>query len=110
MSENSARIRELNDAFRATLQGGKVYITDGVASLADDIRATALEMVKTFDAFTADNDPYLEHDFGKFEIDGKNLYWKIDYYDKRDPDLGAEDPADATTTQRVLTVMLAEEY
>ena len=67
-------------------------------------------MTRTFDAFTAGNDPNGEHDFGSFELDGVKLFWKIDYYDKRDPDLGAEDPADATTTERALTLMLADEY
>ena len=56
-----------------------------------------------------DNDPYQEHDFG-VTLDDRKLFWKIDYFDKRDPDLGAENPADAETTERVLTLMLAEEY
>ena len=42
--------------------------------------------------------------------DQEKLLWKIDYYDQRDPDLGAEDPSDETTTDRVLTLMLASEY
>jgi hypothetical protein len=66
--------------------------------------------VAAFDTFTTDNDPYGEHDFGKVVVEGETLFWKIDYSDKRDPDLGADDPADAATTERVLTIMLAEEY
>ena len=56
-----------------------------------------------------DNDPHGEHDFGSFELCGRKLFWKIEYYD---PDLqhGSEDPADPAKTMRVLTVMLAEEY
>ena len=60
--------------------------------------------------FTADNDPHREHDFGAFTLEGRKLFWKIDDFDTRDPNLGAEDPADAATTERVLTLMLADEY
>ena len=110
MTDKITRIRELNDLFRTTFTGGRVYMTAGIDALAGNVRAEALDMVRTFDAFTQDNDPHGEHDFGSLEIDGQNVFWKIDYFDKLDPDLGAEDPADGTTTERVLTVMLAEEY
>ena len=50
-----------------------------------------------------------EHDFGNFEVEGENYFFKIDYYS---PDLegGSEDPADPKKTTRVLTVMRADEY
>ena len=66
--------------------------------------------VAAFDQLSEDNDPYGEHDFGSIELDGENLFWKIDYYSKVDPDLGADDPSDPATTERVLTIVLAEEY
>ena len=110
MSDQTARIRELNDLFRTTFDGGRLYMTAGVDALGPDIILAALQKIRTFDAFTADNDPYGEHDFGAFELAGHKLFWKIDYFDKRDPDLGAEDPADADTTERVLTLILADEY
>ena len=66
--------------------------------------------VIAFDDFNADNDPHREHDFGSFELNGDKLFWKIDYYSTDDPDLGSEDPSDPAKTERVLTVMLAEEY
>ena len=108
-SEASARISALNDAFRKTFTGGKVMVTDGVAALPTDVGAMAIRKVATFDAFTADNDPYNEHDFGSFELAGRKFFFKIDYYA---PDLqgGSEDPADPAKTARVLTIMLAEEY
>ena len=37
------------------------------------------------------------------------IIWKIDYYDK-EYEYASEDPADITKTNRVLTVMLADEY
>ena len=62
-----------------------------------------------FKAFSAGNDPHGEHDFGNFEVEGENYFFKIDYYS---PDLegGSEDPADPKKTTRVLTIMRAEEY
>jgi hypothetical protein len=64
---------------------------------------------KAFNVFIEDNDPNGEHDFGSFEIDGRKLFFKIDYYDK-DMRYGSEDPSDPSQTARVLTLMLAEEY
>jgi hypothetical protein len=103
------RIRELNDAFRTTLRGGRVMMTSGVNELPDGVKAEAIVRVATFSMFTADNDPYDEHDFGSFEICSRKFFWKIDYYNER-CDSGSEDPADPKKTTRVLTVMLAEEY
>ena len=85
MADRTQRIRELNDQFRTTLTGGKVYMTAGVDALPDEAKRQALEHVKTFDRFTRDNDPWNEHDFGSFEIAGQKLFFKIDYYDKRRP-------------------------
>src|SRR5271165_532935 len=69
----TARIRELNDAFRSTFAGGKVVMTSGVDALPDMVKATALQKAATFDAFTDDNDPYGEHDFGSFELCSRRL-------------------------------------
>ena len=103
------RIRELNDTLRRTGLGGNILITRGIKSLSDIAMLSAIEHVRTFDAFTPDNDPHGEHDFGSFSIEGRKVFWKIDYYA---PDMlhGSEDPADPTQTRRVLTIMLAEEY
>lgn len=67
------------------------------------------EKVETFDAFTPDNDPYGECDFGAFEHNGERIFWKIDYYDTA-LSKGSEDPTDPQQTVRVLTIMLASEY
>ncbi|HEX5865738.1 MAG TPA: DUF3768 domain-containing protein [Casimicrobiaceae bacterium] len=106
---NAARIRELNDAFRRTFSGGKVVMTAGVDALPDMVKAAALKKAATFDAFTDDNDPHGEHDFGSFELCGRKFFWKIDYYD-RAMEYGSEDPGDPDKTTRVMTVMLASEY
>jgi hypothetical protein len=105
----TARIRELNDAFRTSFEGGKCLFTAGVSDMGIPFATAALAAVRTFDAFTPDNDPYGEHDFGSFEIGEERLFWKIDYYDLS-LCYGSKDPADPAQTKRVLTIMLAEEY
>lgn len=106
---NTNRIRDLNDAFRHTFGGGKVRMTSGVDELPDCVKADALVQVSRFSAFTAENDPHGEHDFGSFTLVSRKFFWKIDYYDK-EMRHGSEDPADPEITTRVLTLMLAEEY
>lgn len=103
------RIRELNDALRTASAGGSIYLTAGVGALPIPSRVAVMRKVRDFAAFTPDNDPRGEHDFGNFDLDGRKLFWKIDYY-SLDMQGGSEDPSDPATTQRVLTVMLAEEY
>jgi len=109
-TDDTAKIRELNDAFRLCFPpNGKRYITDGIFALSDDDRAAILNKVRTFDAFTEDNDPHKEHDFGAFDHSGQRIFWKIDYYDAACKH-GSENPADPAQTTRVLTIMLADEY
>ncbi|MGE3844922.1 MAG: DUF3768 domain-containing protein [Vicinamibacterales bacterium] len=110
---NATRIAELNDAFRQKIGEpgrGKYYVTDGVSSLGPEFVMKAIAAVRAFNDFTADNDPHHEHDFGSLTLDGEKVFWKIDYYDRRDPDLGSDDPSDPNVTERVMTIMLAEEY
>ena len=103
------RIRELNDAFRKTFEGGKVMLTSGVDALPSDVRAMVIRKVSTFSDFSPDNDPHQEHDFGDFDLSGNKFFWKLDYY-ALDMEHGSEDPSDPTKTTRVLTIMLADEY
>lgn len=81
-------------------------VTRAVAALPADTLAELLAAVRQFDAFTANNDPYGERDFGSVTIDGDAYFWKIDYYDI-DLNFGSPDPADETVTYRVLTLMTA---
>ena len=103
------RIRDLNDTFRSTLEGGKTYITPGVSALGPECSVLAVAAVRSFANFSSDNDPYGEHDFGAFTLAGEKLCWKIDYYDPT-MEFGSNDPADPAQTTRVLTILLAEEY
>ena len=107
MKHENAKVIKLNDTFRQSLVGGALVVTHGIAALAAEDLAAIIAKVRSFDAFTEDNDPHGEHDFGEIEHSGEKIFWKIDCYDRQveyhsDP----EDPE----AHRVLTIMLASEY
>jgi hypothetical protein len=106
---NTARIRQLNDAFRQSFTGGQVYLTSGINALEESQKAQVLEAVRTFRNFDEGNDPHHEHDFGAIEVQDTRVFFKIDYYDADMRHL-SEDAADPKCTKRVMTIMLAEEY
>ena len=110
-NQSRERVRELNDAFRRTLDPrlGRTVCTSGVTAFPSDVRAEAIRKVTEFEDFTADNDPHGEHDFGSFDLAGDKFFWKIDYYDLK-LEFGSDDAADPAKTTRVLTLMLAAEY
>ena len=97
-------IKTLNDNFRKTFTGGQVLLTAGINAKPTDDVADILSMVRGFNKFTPDNDPYGEHDYKCDKI-----FWKLDYYDLNNQYLSAN-PVDPNITNRVLTIMLAEEY
>jgi hypothetical protein len=110
MHETSTeKIRALNDAARQHFTGCRVFITAGVAALGNDAVAAVLRQVRTYDDFSAHNDPYAEHDFGAFHHGDVQVFWKWDYFDL-DLKMLSPDPSDDAITARVLTIMLAEEY
>ena len=103
------RIRQLNDEFRRYGQDERISVTRGIADLGTPFVMRVLVAVSGFDDFTNDNDPYGGHDFGALELDGRRIFWKIDYY-RLDRLAGSPDSTDPAVTARVLTIMLAEEY
>jgi hypothetical protein len=103
-NETSAKIAELNDAFRRQ-NPVRYTFTRGVLASLNIQRVVS--MIRSFDVFTEDNDPYGEHDFGRIELDGETVFWKIDYYDQELA--GWCDPL-SSKCNRVLTVLLSEEY
>lgn len=107
--ERTSRIAALNDAFRTTFRGGRVTMTPGINALHKATLGRIICAVVAFDTWTLGNDPNQEHDFGAVAVDGRRVFWKIDYYDPS-MEAGSEDPADPERTTRVLTIMLAEEY
>jgi hypothetical protein len=104
---NAFIIAALNDQARRTFKECHVVITQGVQGLKDV--PDVLDQVCRYDAFTPDNDPYGEHNFGSITLEDTTFFWKIDYYDL-DLQMHSPDPSDETVTARVLTIMLAEEY
>ncbi|MEE4211585.1 MAG: DUF3768 domain-containing protein [Parvularcula sp.] len=119
----SEKIARLNDLARQAMGLACVAVaTEGFRALPGEDQSRVRELVETFDAFTPDNDPYGERDFGAIyqgsegrwtttrpAQSSETVFWKIDAYD---PDLqfGSEDPANPAVTRRVLTIMLASEY
>lgn len=103
------RIRALNDQLRQQRIGGTAVLTTGVAALGSEAVQRIFQTLSVFDDFCQDNDPHGEHDFGAFEAEGERLFFKIDYYDVAMA-CHSPDPADPAVTQRVITIMLAEEY
>jgi hypothetical protein len=108
-SARSDSILLLNDRLRQTFTSGRVVVTAGVQALDDTLRAEVLGLVRAFDAFSPDNDPYGEHDFGRVVVGENGFFWKIDYYDI-DLHCLSPDPADEAVTTRVLTIMREDEY
>lgn len=109
----AAQIARLNNAFRRgdpSVPGQRV-LTAGLVHLLKqmDILVEQLILkVAQFDDFTEQNDPNGEHDFGAFEFNGEQIFWKLDCYDV-DYNMGSDDPTDLSKTRRVLTIMLAHE-
>jgi hypothetical protein len=101
--------RQLNDCFRLTLLDGKVVLSQQVAGLPLGRQAEVVLAVRGFDDFSAENDPYEEHDFGAVVCRGERYFWKIDCYDL-DLTYASPDPSDPAFTIRVLTIMRADEY
>lgn len=107
-AQRTRRIRELNDRLRTTGKGGKFYMTRAVADLPSQTTAALLLELEQFNDFTRNNDPWGEHDFGSVSVDGVAYFWKIDAYDLN-LEFGSPDPADDAMTQRVLTLMTADD-
>ena len=106
---NAAGISALNDAFRSNPPRVTFVLTAGILTDMPQDVAAILNKVRTFKDFNEGDDPYGEHDFGAFDFKGKKIFWKIDYYD-RNFEFASPDAANPEVTNRVLTVMYADEY
>src|SRR5476651_1870139 len=80
-----------------------------VAALGQQAVERIVKTIAVYDDFCHSNDPHEEHDFGSFEADGQMIFFKIDYYDKTRT-YHSPDPSDPSVTERVITIMLADEY
>jgi hypothetical protein len=109
MDTKTARIRALNDQLRQNFAEGIAVMTPGMAALGAEAVERIVKTISVFDDFCHANDPHEEHDFGAFEAEGQKIFFKIDYFDKN-LSMHSPDPGDPSVTQRVITIMLAEEY
>jgi hypothetical protein len=106
MNLSTERIRALNDELRRNLPNGHAVMTAGVAALGPEAVARIVKTIAVYDDFCHANDPYEEHDFGSFEADGHTIFFKVDLYEEP----GVKSANGEPVVNRVLTIMLAEEY
>lgn len=109
MQTDTDRIRALNDELRQHLLGGGAVITTGIAELGAEAVKRLVKTIAVFDDFCHANDPHQEHDYGVFEFEGTRVAFKIDYYDKS-LTFHSPNPADPSVTERIITIMRADEY
>jgi hypothetical protein len=103
------KIKALNDQLRTTGMGGKIMLSQGLLAQGQETVAKVLTLVKNYNDFGEDNDPYGEHDFGAISHGNIKYFWKIDYYDL-EYEMHSIDNTNPHITNRVLTIFLAEEY
>lgn len=97
----SQSIAQKNDAFRLAMAGCRIVLTAGVAHSPD--KDAIIQAARSFNNFTEANDPYGEHDFAFFEVNGSKCFFKFDYYDDS-YEFYQEDG------NRLLTIGFAEDY
>lgn len=109
------QIARLNDRARSGFDpSARITFTRGclAAFCSGDTPSGLLaqaELIKAIRRHRFDEDTYGERDFGSLTFRDEQIFFKIDYYDL-DLEFGSEDPADASITCRVVTIMLASEY
>lgn len=99
-----------NDMFRKTMISSpkhRICFTEMVADLKDEDREELIGLIRNFNDFNEDNDPYGHHDFGMIEMKGQKYYFKIDYYD--DSWEYGEDPLEKKPN-RLMVIMNSKEY
>ena len=121
-SRQAAAIARQNDLFRRAIVRPRARLElkqrgiEGRTVCTPEIRAQGLEFllmaaeaVAADETFTKDIDPHGDHAFGRVEVRGKKVWWKIDLHD---PGLvqASDRPHDPACTVRVLTVFFAHEH
>jgi hypothetical protein len=102
-----------NDTFRATMiltPRHKIILSECVANLRECNPRQYQELLTTvreFTAFSEENDPHQEHDFGSTAVGETTYFWKIDYFDS-DFQFGLNPYEEKTAL--ALTIMEASEY
>ena len=131
---SAKRIAELNDRLRWSASGkvatgfpkrstpnqnspmnrglGQVLVSAGIAARGEAFKMKVLAAVAAMTPkdFKKGNDPYGERDFNSFSVEGRLCHFKIDDFAKCDLRAPSDDPSDAARTERLTTLMLADEY
>ena len=108
-NQTLSTIAKQNDDFRTNLSRGTLCLTRGIRALGKTCVTEIIRRVRLFNNFNEANDPYGEHDFGAFNYGGQKIFFKIDNYDNSFLYL-SPDATNQKLTNKVLTIMLAEEY
>jgi hypothetical protein len=108
-----ATIARLNDRCRQGLdRTARILITRACLGTFADNRAAEIvaqaEILSALRGYKFRDAEADERDWGSFDYRGTTVYFRIDYYDAA-MEYGSEDPADASQTRRMLTIMLRED-
>lgn len=109
MDTDLARVRALNDELRQHLLGGGAVMTPSIAALGPEAVARLVQVISVYDDFCKALDAWDAHDYGVFPFEGQMVAFKIDYYDKSLTH-HSPDPSNPSITQRIITIMMADEY
>lgn len=101
------RCRLGHDRTARTLITRNCLATIAGGSTAEGLLAQA-RLLKAIRRHRFADDDRGPHDRGKVEFDGLDVFFAIDAYDLA-LEYGSEDPADASVTIRVMTIMLRED-
>ena len=110
MISKTDHFRTLDDAWRPHLLVARAVISPGIAALGPEAAAAIVNTIAVFDDFRCADGPYEPHDFGALDLDdGRTIFFKIECVDKS-LTRPSPDPADLSVSERVITIMLPEEY
>lgn len=83
-----------------------------LATIASEDTASGLlaqaRLMAAIHRFTFASEDTLVRDRGQLQLDGHQIYFRIDAYDL-DLNYGSEDQADASVTIRVMTIMMRDD-
>ncbi len=109
----NGQVARQNDAFRKMIvqndSVGRWVVTRAVNEEGPEFVAACIAAVRDYDDFNEDIDPCGDHSMGRFKINEKIVWFKIDLYDA-DYKGGSDDPAEVTKTRRVLTILFPSDY
>jgi len=100
--------RRQNDELRMHLLGGGTLVSQAIVAFNLPKLCRLLEQLAKYEGFCATTDPSGEHAFGVFEFEGTKIVFKIE-----SDILSSQLVSSGGTlmpTERILTIMLAEEY